>query len=89
MRKKMVRRFDNMDTGGMKETPNGKYVLYEDIEKYIPEIPVKRNIIYTTKRCPSCGELIRIYHESFSDHKVGCQTRWGRRGWRQLGEYDG
>lgn len=43
------------------------------------------------KKCPHCGKEIRFdedKNESEYHHKH-CLIRWGRRGWRQLGVYDG
>lgn len=46
----------------------------------------KENYTNTTVKpriCPSCG-----LDERTDGHMEGCLTRWGRRGWRVLGEYD-
>lgn len=54
------------------------------------ETVVARMVAPNAKRCPSCS----IYSESF--HEIGCcqdcyrdGVRRSRRGWRQLGVYDG
>lgn len=37
------------------------------------------------RTCPDCGVTSQYGRE----HKPGCEIVWGRRGWRQLGVYDG
>ena len=46
-----------------------------------PEI-VDHDLV-TPRVCPDCSGLDPM------DHSDNCSTRWGRRGWRQLGVYDG
>lgn len=39
------------------------------------------------KSCENCGRPVDI--ETEAGHRAGCDFVWGRRGWRQLGSYDG
>ncbi len=46
---------------------------------------VLKNMEKETKTCPKCNNI----HEDKSRPPEGCDMVYGRRGWRQLGVYDG
>jgi hypothetical protein len=48
---------------------------------------LKNSDLDNFKCCENCKGLVDITDES--GHKDGCDFVWGRRGWRQLGVYDG
>lgn len=52
-----------------------------------PKIPEQQKDTSRFNTCDGCGKLVNIDNET--GHVAGCDYVWGRRGWRQLGVYDG
>lgn len=46
-------------------------------------VPIERGV----KTCPKCNNTVVM--DGNIGHLYGCDYVWGKRGWRQLGEYDG
>ena len=67
--------------GGLGCCDNKGFQEWESYELYTPDH--KSNY----KKCENCNQTVNIEDES--GHKKGCDYVWGRRGWRQLGAYDG
>ena len=61
--------------------------LKQKAEEMGYELKEKPPVKVKFSRCDGCGYQIDEY--SNKGHKDGCNWVWGRRGWRQLGVYDG
>lgn len=67
--------------------------LSEEMGSPVPSGWIKQpKVVFTDssriRRC-YCNKDIDIDNETREQHSIGCNYTWGRRGWRQIGEYDG